>query len=527
MHTRSPSATDELVNERAVGASPRMMATTPVERAEHRPRDLDRVQASSRELLLGAPYREPWSRWYAAVLVALDVAAIGIAARAASAAGLAISLSVNGTPQRRPHVVTMLVLSAAWLMVLGFSGAYRRRWLGTGSEEFRRVFEGAGRFLAVVALATFLLDVRLGRSFVAVTIVLAAVTSVALRCVLRRWLHSRRARGRFMKRVVIVGPRSDCSELAHCLLSTPHAGLLPVGACCGETAEDLAVAGALMPVLGEPARALNAALSLQADAIAIAGAGSLEELELGRLAAQLEGTEIELLVHSGVAGVVRPQISVHPVFDLPLVQVEELGLKGLPRVVKGAADRLVAFVALLVLAPFLVVISLVIRVSSRGPVIFRQVRVGLGGRHFKVWKFRTMVRDAESRLSSLMHLNEQDGVLFKMRNDPRVTRVGRVLRRWSLDELPQLWNVLRGDMSLVGPRPPIPSEVARYEDRVHPRLLVKPGMTGLWQVSGRAELLWEEAVRLDLHYAEHWSLSMDAAILGRTCMAVVRQRGAY
>lgn len=459
------------------------------------------------------------------MLVAFDVAAIGMAAVAARAAGLGIFPS--GVPKQHTLVSTTLVLGSAWLTVLGFTGAYRRRWLGTGTEEFRRVLEGAWRSLAVVALATFLLDVRLGRGFVVVTVVLATATSVALRYFLRRWLHSRRAQGRFMKRVLIVGSRSACSELANRLLRTPYAGLLPVGACCGRKANDLPVNGVVMPVLGEPVRALNAALSVQADAIAIADAGTLEELDLGRLAAQLEGTEIELLVHSRVADRTGPKISVHPVLEVPLVQVEEPRLKGMPRVVKGAADRLVALVSLAVLAPLLVAIALVIRVSSRGPVIFRQVRVGLGGRPFTVWKFRTMVRDAESCLSSLMHLNEQDGVLFKIRNDPRVTPVGRVLRRWSLDELPQLWNVLRGDMSLVGPRPPIPSEVARYDDRVQRRLLVKPGMTGLWQVSGRAELLWEEAVRLDLHYVEHWSLSMDAVILGRTCMAVVRQRGAY
>jgi exopolysaccharide biosynthesis polyprenyl glycosylphosphotransferase len=343
----------------------------------------------------------------------------------------------------------------------------------------------------------------------------------------RRHLLPRRAQGRLMKRVLIVGSTLACSELADRLRSAPHVGLFPVGACCGKDAGDLGVAGPSMPVLGEPVRALNAALTIRADAIAIADAETLAKLDLGQLAAQLGGTEIELLVHSGLADVAGPQISVRPVVDVPLAQVELPRLKFGPRVVKRVADRLVALIGLLVLAPLLVAIALVIRVSSGGPVIFRQVRVGLGGRHFKVWKFRTMVRDAESSLSSLMHLNEQDGVLFKMRNDPRVTAVGRVLRRWSLDELPQLWNVLRGDMSLVGPRPPIPSEVDRYDDRVHRRLLVKPGMTGLWQVSGRAELLWEEAVRLDLHYVEHWSLGMDAAILGRTCVAVVRQRGAY
>jgi lipopolysaccharide/colanic/teichoic acid biosynthesis glycosyltransferase len=159
-------------------------------------------------------------------------------------------------------------------------------------------------------------------------------------------------------------------------------------------------------------------------------------------------------------------------------------------------------------------------------VIFRQVRVGPGGRHFKVWKFRTMVRDAESSLSSLMHLNEQDGVLFKMRNDPRVTGVGRVLRRWSLDELPQLWNVLRGDMSLVGPRPPIPSEVDRYDDRVHRRLLVKPGMTGLWQVSGRNRVSYELRVQLDDEYVRRRSIWLDCSILARTLCVVLTRDGA-
>jgi lipopolysaccharide/colanic/teichoic acid biosynthesis glycosyltransferase len=176
--------------------------------------------------------------------------------------------------------------------------------------------------------------------------------------------------------------------------------------------------------------------------------------------------------------------------------------------------------------PVLFLIGVAIRLSSRGPALFRQVRVGLGGRRFVMWKFRTMSVDAEDRLGEVAHLNEHDGVLFKITDDPRATRVGRLLRRWSIDELPQLWNVVRGEMSIVGPRPPLPHEVERYDLQVRRRLLVKPGLTGLWQVSGRAGLSWEESVRLDLHYVENWSPSLDAVILVKTIVAVLRRRGA-
>jgi exopolysaccharide biosynthesis polyprenyl glycosylphosphotransferase len=196
-------------------------------------------------------------------------------------------------------------------------------------------------------------------------------------------------------------------------------------------------------------------------------------------------------------------------------------------VVKAMFDRVGATALLIVLSPVLLALALAVRGNSAGPVLFRQVRVGKDGREFMMYKFRTMYTDAESRLGELRHLNEGDGVLFKMREDPRVTRVGRWLRRFSLDELPQLLNVARGTMSLVGPRPPLPDEVAVYPDDLRRRLAVKPGMTGLWQVSGRSDLSWEDAVRLDLRYVENWSLSLDLVILLRTLSAVTRGAGAY
>ena len=195
--------------------------------------------------------------------------------------------------------------------------------------------------------------------------------------------------------------------------------------------------------------------------------------------------------------------------------------------VVDTAHRVVALLALLLLLPTLLLVALAIRLDSPGPVLFRQVRVGRNGREFVIYKFRTMRADAESRLHEIRHLNEHDGVLFKIRNDPRVSGVGRWLRRFSLDELPQLWNVARGDMALVGPRPPLPREVAAYDARTRRRLDVKPGLTGIWQVSGRADLPWAEAVRLDLAYVEERSLGLDLRILGRTVGAVLTGRGAY
>jgi exopolysaccharide biosynthesis polyprenyl glycosylphosphotransferase len=190
-------------------------------------------------------------------------------------------------------------------------------------------------------------------------------------------------------------------------------------------------------------------------------------------------------------------------------------------------DRTLALLLLVLICPLLLVVAAAVKCTSRGPVFFKQHRVGRGQREFLLWKFRTMTADAEAQRARLEALNEHDGPLFKMRSDPRVTPVGRLLRRWSIDELPQLLNVVRGDMSLVGPRPPLPSEVAGYSTDVRRRLLVKPGVTGLWQVSGRSDLSWEETVRLDLHYVENWSVAFDFLILWKTLGAVFRGRGAY
>ena len=249
--------------------------------------------------------------------------------------------------------------------------------------------------------------------------------------------------------------------------------------------------------------------------------------QLRRLSWALEGTGIELLVAPSLTDVAGPRIVVRPVQGLPLLHIEEPEFHGAKRVLKASIDRVLATVALVVACPIMMVTAIAIKVSDGGPIFYRQVRVGRLGAEFVMWKFRTMSVDAEDRHAQLLAQAKHDGVLFKLADDPRATPLGRVLRRYSIDEIPQLLNVMAGSMSLVGPRPQRPFEVAQYADDARRRLLVKPGMTGLWQVSGRNTLTWEETIQLDLHYVDNWSVTRDLVILAKTAWTVLRSRGAY
>lgn len=324
--------------------------------------------------------------------------------------------------------------------------------------------------------------------------------------------------------MLAIGAAQEVNELVAHLRSAPYAGLDVIAACvpAHERGNDFAV-----PLVDSVSDPISAIAASGADAVIIADSQTLRGEALRRLAWQLEGTGIELIVAPGVTHVAGPRIVVRPIAGLPLLHVDEPELTGGQRLAKAAFDRVAAALLLVFLAPVLLLVSVLVRLDSRGPVLYRQVRVGRNGRPFTMLKFRTMVTNADEQALDVAHLNEADGVLFKIRADPRVTKIGRGLRRHSLDELPQLFNVLVGQMSIVGPRPPLPSEVQRYGSAEHRRLVVKPGMSGLWQVSGRSELDWDESVRLDLYYVEHWSPALDAQILWRTFGAVVRGRGAY
>jgi exopolysaccharide biosynthesis polyprenyl glycosylphosphotransferase len=326
-----------------------------------------------------------------------------------------------------------------------------------------------------------------------------------------------------MRRVIVVGHELAVVAITRQLRRERFHGLEVVGACLPPRHDG----NVGLPVYGTFDDVADAVEAAGADTVVVLSCPELDGHVLRRLAWRLERDDVDLIVASALIDVAGARTTIRPVDGLPMLHVEHPRLDGGARAVKEIVDRVGAVLLILLLGPLLLAVALGVRLSSPGPVFFRQVRVGRDGRPFRMVKFRSMYLDAEARLAELRHLNEYDGVLFKMRDDPRVTPVGRWLRRLSLDELPQLLNVVLGHMSLVGPRPPLPEEVAAYPLDVRRRLAVKPGMTGLWQVSGRSDLPWEEAVRLDLRYVENWSLSLDLVILLRTMTAVVRSSGAY
>jgi exopolysaccharide biosynthesis polyprenyl glycosylphosphotransferase len=282
-----------------------------------------------------------------------------------------------------------------------------------------------------------------------------------------------------------------------------------------------------VPVLGGVADMRRLCDQVGADTVLVARGGYETSQELRRIAWALEGSSIDLVVVPSLTDIAGPRIHMRPVAGLPLLHVEQPQAGAAGGLPKRLFDVVFASLALLVFSPLLMVVAAIVKLQDGGPVFFRQSRVGRDGTPFGMIKFRSMVVDAESRLEQLRALNEFDDVLFKMQNDPRITSVGRFLRRYSVDELPQLFNVIRGEMSLVGPRPPLPAEVDRYADDVHRRLLVRPGLTGLWQVSGRSGLSWDESVRLDLYYVDNWSMLSDLVIMAKTVRAVLGSAGAY
>jgi exopolysaccharide biosynthesis polyprenyl glycosylphosphotransferase len=461
-----------------------------------------------------------WARAYTTSLVVLETVAAAVTG-ATVVLGRAGSLDASGLLSW-----AAVVLVVAWPSLLGATGAYSERVYGTGSDEYRRIGRAGFLLLALTSFLSHAAALDLSRIFVVVAIpALTAVTLLgryAARCRLRRL----RAQGRCTKRVLVVGRGGAVLELAGRLARENYAGLDVVAACV--TPSDRARVSEQTDVpVGSLDEVLALAEQVGADTIAVTSASETAAQYLRQLSWQLEGTGIELLVAPGLIEVAGPRLHIRPFEGLPLLAVEQPCFEGWRRVIKGGVDRVVASLVLVLLAPVLVTIALAVRLTSPGPVLYRQERVGLNGKSFTMLKFRSMVVDADRRLEDLRGDNISDGLLFKMRSDPRVTPVGRLLRRLSLDELPQLLNVLRGTMSLVGPRPPLPTEVARYDTSVSRRLLVKPGLTGLWQISGRSDLSWEESVRLDLRYVENWSLAMDLLILWKTGRAVLSRSGAY
>ncbi|WP_133914117.1 sugar transferase [Streptomyces sp. NBC_00582] len=416
------------------------------------------------------------------------------------------------------------------LLVLG-ALAVSRSWapavLGQGAEEFRRLGRSLFAATVVLALGGIALTSRNIKLWIFVAIPAIAVTTMTARYLLRLRLHKQRKEGRCLRPVLAAGSPATVRDLITRTRKFPHLGWR-VDAVC--TTDGPGLDGDLLdgvPVVG---RLADVAKHVHGDGyrvVAVTPDPHWSPQRLQRLAWNLEGTDAEMVVAPVLMEVAGPRLHVDAVLGIPLLRVSMPTFTGGRRAVKMVVDRLGAAILLLLFAPLMVCVGLLVLVDSRGGVFYRQRRVGKDGREFTILKFRTMVAGADRARAALADRNEGAGPLFKLRRDPRVTRVGAVLRRYSLDELPQLFNVLSGSMSLVGPRPPLPEETAAYGPDIRRRLLVKPGLTGLWQISGRSDLSWEEAVRLDLRYVEDWSLALDTVILWKTLRAVLYGQGAY
>jgi exopolysaccharide biosynthesis polyprenyl glycosylphosphotransferase len=445
---------------------------------------------------------------------------------AALIASLAAFLLRWGPGGPTESLTLALVLPVVWLVLVASHRLYATRFLCIGSEEFRRIGRSGVALVAVCGTVAYVAAQPIARGFVLVALPLTVALDAAGRYSARKVLHARRRQGRSVHRVLLVGRHSAMAGFLDDLGRDSSHGLQVVGVCYVDRDLTLgAVDRADFGGLGDIAKAVE---TTNADTVAVLASPETSGATLRQIAWDLEGCAAELVIAPGLVEVAGPRLTIRPVSGLPLLHLERPELTGGRRLLKACFDRSVALVALVLLLPLLLLLALVLRVHGGGPVIYRQTRVGVRGKHFTMFKLRSMCPDADARRTELLDQGLQTGgPLFKIRKDPRVTSVGRLLRQFSLDELPQLVNVLLGDMSLVGPRPPLPEEVEQYGRDVHRRLLVKPGLTGLWQVSGRSTLTWEESVRLDLRYVDNWSLALDLLILWKTARAVLLGAGAY
>ncbi|MFZ7086695.1 sugar transferase [Curtobacterium sp. RRHDQ10] len=488
--------------------------------------------AAGRRTVEDVPSTIGWSRAYARRLVVTDLLAViwvvfGVQiAWLGFDSNLATRQDANINDDRISYTAISIAVILLWMLALALANSRGDRVIGVGSSEYRLVVGASARVFGLLAIVAFLFHVELARGYVIIAFPLGILVILASRWMWRQWLVVQRANGGYSANVLLVGSLGSVQHLARQLARQPEAGYRVVGASVPSVHAD---ALGDLPFFGGFDE-IPAALSRSgADTVVITSSDELPPDRVRELSWALEPGRQHLVVAPSLTDIGGPRIHTRPVQGLPLIHVETPTYEGRKLYVKRTFDLLGSGLLIVVLSPLLLVLAAAIKAGSHGPVLFRQQRVGLNGKPFSMIKFRSMVVDAESQLQEVSALDRAEGnaVLFKMKNDPRVTRIGGFMRRYSLDELTQLFNVLAGNMSLVGPRPPLQREVERYDTHVHRRFLVKPGMTGLWQVSGRSNLSWEDSVRLDLYYVENWSMTSDLVILWRTTRAVLLSQGAF
>lgn len=472
-----------------------------------------------------------WERRYSLKLLSTDFVIVFMSVFGAAYLRFGISseeLQIPLTERTRfaiDYTLLSAILCLVWLFALHLFDTRDEKIFGTGPSEYKRIINATLTSFGLFAIVAFTFQMQIGRGYLMIALPTGLFLLLATRWMWRKRLHRQRGRGLNTYRTLIVGERNKILHVAENIRRDAYVGFDLLGAVTEHGSNHELLPN--IPVIAGYAGLLGAVDSEQADTVIITGADTITPEELRRIGWELETRRVDLIVAPSLTDIAGPRIHARPVSGLPLIHVEYPRFTGRKYFMKRFSDLVLSSALLVLLSPILLVLALIVKFGSKGPIIFRQRRVGLQGREFNMLKFRSMVVDAEDQLPGLLDRTEGNGVLFKMKNDPRITRAGRWMRKYSMDELPQLVNVFKGDMSLIGPRPPLPREVETYEEWVHRRLLVKPGITGLWQVSGRSELSWEDSIRLDLYYVENWSMTGDLLILWKTVRTVLRPEGAY
>ncbi|TFV58655.1 sugar transferase [Mycobacterium sp. PS03-16] len=475
-----------------------------------------------------------WQRSFHRSVLAVDAMVIAGAVLLAHISRFQL-LPVDNPAEREgwgPATVTSIVLACTWFAALGLVQSRDVSLVGVGSEEYRRVISATAWVFGIAAVASLILQTQLSRGYLMIALPVGLLGLVAGRHVLRRRLGERRRAGDFTTRVVVLGRPDSIAVLCDSLGRSPSSGYTVAGVCIpsysGEPGADLITAAGVVPVLGDENAVENALRITQADAIAITAVEHLGHEKMRTLAWRLDALDVDMIVVPGMTDIAGPRLKLRPIDNLPLFHIARPRHDGLPMYGKRLFDLVFSVLALMLLTPVMVAAAVAVKMDDGGPVFFRQDRVGQHGRIFRIVKFRTMSVGADARKDvERVAAGAENRVFFKSAVDSRITRVGRYLRETSLDELPQLLNVVGGSMSLVGPRPLVPGEGSSVEYFVENRARVKPGMTGLWQVSGRSGVSEEERIRLDHSYVDNWSWVHDLVIVCRTVRAVLRRDGAY
>ncbi|WP_210502968.1 sugar transferase [Nocardioides xinjiangensis] len=456
---------------------------------------------------------------------AVDLLMLAVATVLAIRFRLTLSIFDTAADLLENTALASVFFVATWLVLLGFFGTYERHVFGAGTEEFKLVVNASFFTAALVATMAYLMQYPLSRGFFLLYFPIGVLLLLVGRLAMRRTLQRLRSAGHFTERVLLVGTPGYIGEIHTVLAREAWLGYEVMGCLVPPEYAGLEVTSAGVPVLGLTGEVRQVVDDVSPDIVFFTAGAVSSSTALRRLAWDLEDhADVQIIVAPNVTDVSSERVRIRPVAGLPLMHLGRSRSQLATNDAKRAFDVVGALLVLAVVWPLLLALMVWIRRHDGGPALFRQTRVGRDGAHFTCLKLRSMSVDAEERIAEV---EARDHVLLKSTRDPRVTRPGRFIRRYSLDELPQLWNVLRGEMSLVGPRPPLPSEVEQYEDDMLRRLNVMPGMTGLWQVSGRSDLSWEDTVRLDLYYVDNWSMVQDLLILARTVTAVLASRGAY